>query len=69
MFLEYGNDNVEKLGNHFQGVLTDSSECIGEWNSSRQFMKDNTSQMNQAEMIANFYSDSAWEEIDPNMST
>ncbi len=70
LFTEYGNDNVEKLGSHFQGVVADSSiECIEEWNSFRQFMKDNCSQMKQCEVISKLCNDTAWEEIYPNMST
>ena len=47
-----GNDNVEKLSSHFQGIVADSIECIEEWSSFRQFMKENCSQMNQDESFA-----------------
>ncbi len=68
IFSEYGKDNVEKLGSHFQGVVAESSiECIEEWNSFRQFLKDNCSKMKQREIQA--LNDTAWEEIYPNMSS
>ena len=40
-FTEYGNDHIESLVDHYEGIVADCTECLEEWSSFRQFVKDN----------------------------
>ena len=42
-FTDYGNDLVENLARQFHGIVANSLECLEEWSSFRQFLKDNCS--------------------------
>ena len=68
-FTEYGNDDVENLARQFQGVVADSIECLEEWSSFRQFLKENCTDLKQKEVISKLCCDSSWAVIYPNMST
>ena len=46
-FTEYGNDDVESLASQFEGVVADSIECLEEWSSFRQFLKENCTHLKQ----------------------
>ena len=69
-FNMYGNDQVERLVIQFQdtGCMADLQECIGEWTSFRQYLKDNYSQKKHREVVKALCSDSALASIYPNMS-
>ena len=44
-FTEYGNDHVNNLAHQFQGIVADTLECLEEWSSIRQFLKENCSHL------------------------
>ena len=48
---EYGNDHVTNLAEQFQGIVGDSLECVEEWSSFKQYLKDNCSHLKQADII------------------
>jgi len=48
IFPEYGNDHVQNLAHQFQCVVADSQECVEEWSSFKQFMRDNCSRLQQS---------------------
>lgn len=68
-FTEYGNVEVEILALQFQGVVADSIECLEEWSSFRQFLKENCADLKQKEVISKLCCDSSWAAIYSNMST
>ena len=68
-FTEFGNQDVETIAHQFEGVVADPIECLEEWSSFRQFLKENCSTMKHREVISNLCSDPSWQAIYPNMST
>ena len=68
-FTEFGNQDVETIAHQFEGVVADPMECLEEWSSFRQFLKENCSTMKHREVISNLCSDPSWQAIYPNMST
>ncbi len=70
MLTEYENDQVEMLALQFHGTgcVADLQECIREWSSFRQFLKDNCSQKKHREVVKTLCSDSVLAGIYPNMS-
>ena len=67
-FSEYGNNHVDSLASQFKGIVAESLECLEEWSSFRQFLKDNFSHLKQAEVVSNLCSNSSLAAIYPNMS-
>ena len=61
-------DNPCTLAHQFHGIVADSLECLEEWSSFRQFMKDSCEHLKQREVISNLCCDSSWTTIYPNMS-
>ena len=61
----------ETLAHQFDGVtvVADSTECLKECSSFRQFMRENCGEMKHKEVVSKLCSDSSWTLIYPNMST
>ena len=69
MFVEYGNNDVERLSQQFQVAVADSVECIEEWCSFRQLLQDSCHHLKQEEVVSKLCCDSSLAAIYPNMST
>lgn len=50
MFMEYGNDEIKTLATQFEGVVADSTECLEEWSSFKQFLQENCSNIKHREV-------------------
>ena len=50
-FLRYGNKEVEDLAKQYEGVVPNIQECVEEWSSFTQYLKDNCSHLKHYEVI------------------
>ena len=66
----YGNDEVERLVTQFHGTgcVTDLQDCVAEWPSFRQFLRDSYGQKKHREVIQALCFDSVLASIYPNMA-
>ena len=55
-FAQYGNKEIENLAKQFDNVVDDSLECVKEWASCRQYLKDNYSQRKHRDVISDLCS-------------
>ena len=55
-FAQYGNKEIENLAKQFDNVVDDSLECVEEWASCRQYLKDNYSQRKHRDVISDLCS-------------
>ena len=39
-FLQFGNNDVKTLSEHYHGTLDGPQECLAEWSSCRQFLQN-----------------------------
>ena len=49
-FVQYGNKEIESLAKQFDGAI-DVQECLEEWASFRQYLKDNCSQLKHSDIV------------------
>ena len=54
-FVQYGNEEVNTLADHFDGAV-DGEECIQEWSSFRQYLKDSCGELEHREVISDLCS-------------
>ena len=43
--MDYGNSEIEKLAEQYQGTVASIQDCLDEWSSYRQFLKDSCNRM------------------------
>ena len=68
-FGQYGNKEIENHAKQFDKVIDDSLECVEEWASYRQYLKDNYSQRKHRDVISDLCSSTSPASIVyPNMS-
>ena len=61
--------NCLELAHQFQCVVADSQECVEEWSSFKQFMRDNCSYLKQREVISDLCSNSSMVAVYPNLNS
>lgn len=68
---EYGNEDVEKLSMHYHltDTLAEPQECLAEWSSFRQLLKDSSRLKTHSEVIQYLCTDATMAQIYPNLST
>ena len=68
-FADYGNNSVKTLVDQFQDIVADCFECLEEWSSFRQFLKENCNEMKHRDIVSRLCCDSTWAAIYPNITT
>ena len=69
VFMEYGNQQIENLAGQFQGAVDSTQDCLDEWSSYRQFLKESCKQLKHRAVINDLCSNRTTTAIFPNMSS